>query len=181
MTDDTPAAVRLRTDRGTVGRTAIALFVLSGALGTGLVWWSTDPIAGTGAHGVLGVVTIGVATIVVTVLGHQAVHAVVATALGYRVHVGVARNLTAVYTVAPDQHWTRTDLAVTAVAPLLLIDVAAIATIAGTPAPVAVPAVLALVTNTVGSAIDLLVLEQVVRAPVGTRFTDGGDGVMPGD
>jgi len=183
-----PPGEPLRYGRDRLLWVAVALFVLSGAVGTAVLWWGRGGAASAppaGASGVVGVLATGVVTIAVTVVAHEAVHAAVATALGYRVRVGITRDRSAFYTVAPDQYWTRPHLAIAAIAPLVGIDGVALALVAVGPPWVAVPAVLALVTNTVGAAVDLLVVEQVVGSPPGTRFYDGVDGdtyrVMPGD
>lgn len=156
---------------------AVVLFVVSAVVGSWLVLRvrSGTPAAASGVASVVGIVLSGVVTVGVTVVVHEFVHAVVGTVLGYRVRVGVTVTPLSFYTVAPDQYWTRRDLLVAAVAPLAIIDVAAVTAILVAPPWVAVSAVLALMTNSVGSAADLLVVARVITAPTGTRFYDAGD------
>lgn len=168
----------VRYDEGTLLWVGLGLFVVSGLLGT-LTLWGRHGVAAGGVRGpasVGGVVAVGVLTLGVTVVGHELLHVITARGLGYRVRVGVSRDHRGVYTVAPDQYWHRGPLAVTAVTPLLAIGAIAVAVIWVAPVAVAVPAVLALVTNAVGSAGDVVVLTRVLRAPAGTRFYDTADG-----
>lgn len=181
MTDDHSARDRVSGSVTYVRRellvVGIVLFVVSAVAGGVLLLGvrAGPSVQSGGVSSVVGVVASGVVTIGVTVVVHELVHAAVGTVLGYRVRVGVAVEPLSFYTVAPDQYWTRRDLLVAAVAPLALIDLVAVAVILGAPGWVAVPAVLALMTNSVGAAADLLVVGRVVTAPPGTRFYDVGD------
>nr|WP_282594730.1 DUF3267 domain-containing protein [Halomarina salina] len=110
-----------------------------------------------------------------TLVVHEAVHGVVARALGYRVTFGVAHLgtlLYAAYAGTFEQRVTRRDLALTAVAPLVVITLGCALALAVVPDWLVVPFVVALIVNTSGVAGDLYLLYYLLRVPRGSLFYD---------
>ena len=110
-----------------------------------------------------------------TLVVHEAIHGVVARALGYRVSFGVARLgtlLYAAYAGTFEQRVTRRDLALVAVAPLVVVTLGCALALAVVPDWLVAPFVVALVVNTSGVAGDCYLLYYVARAPRGSVFYD---------
>jgi hypothetical protein len=134
------------------------------------------PVTGLGvwgglALGLLGLLVAFAGTLVV----HEAIHGLVARALGYHVTFGVARLgtlLYAAYAGTFDQRVSRRDLALVAVAPLVVITLGCILALAVAPDWLVVPLVVALTVNTSGVAGDLYLLYYVGRVPRGSLFYD---------
>jgi hypothetical protein len=110
-----------------------------------------------------------------TLVAHEAVHGLVARALGYRVSFGVTRLgrlLFAAYAATLGQPVSRRDLALVAVAPLVVVTLGCAVGLALGPDRLVGPLVVALVVNTSGVAGDLYLLYYVARLPRGSLLYD---------
>lgn len=145
---------------GLVGSVALAAALRGGEL-----------VVTVGPVALLGLLLAFVATVVV----HEAVHGVVARALGYRVSFGVTklgRFLYAAYAGTFEQRVSRRDLAVIAAAPLVVVTLACVVGLAVVPDAFVLPLLAALAVNTSGVAGDVYLLYYVTRVPRGSQFYD---------
>lgn len=156
---------------------AFCALALSAWLRGGEVVVTVGPsIAGLGVWGGLAVGLFGLLLAFVgTLVVHEAIHGVVARALGYRVTFGVTRLgtlLYAAYAGTFEQPVSRRDLTLIAVAPLVVIPLACVVGFAVGPDWLVVPLVVAFVVNASGVAGDCYLLYSVARVPRGSLFYD---------
>lgn len=105
-----------------------------------------------------------------TVVAHEAIHAAVARALGYRVSWGVTWMVA--YVLVAERYISRRDMALVAVAPLVVLSGVGVAGLLAGGPTVAGMATVLLVVNTSGVVGDLYLLYRTARLPPGSLFYD---------
>ncbi|MCI0393704.1 MAG: DUF3267 domain-containing protein [Chloroflexi bacterium] len=151
--------------------TANLLLVASVPLWLWIGWWLPGEFRALPLRG-LGDLLLVLATVLLGVLVHEAVHGLAYRLLGYRVTFGANLRLFAAYAAAFGQFQKRNHNLVVALAPLLVITAVMVPLLAAPDHTVSLVALAMLLFNTGGAVGDLYLAWRLLRWPAAALLYD---------
>jgi hypothetical protein len=150
-----------------------ALILMLTVAGAGWLTWQLQGRPDQLTFSIDGLSILGLVVItILTVIVHEAIHAITARALGYRVSFGLSLRMLGAYAAAWRQMIRRRDNILIALAPLTVLTLLLIPLLAVPNLLVVGGAYAALVINTAGAAGDIYLVWRLWRMPPGTLLYD---------